>query len=183
MHLWFFFLPVEKQLAFFLQALGFSGVHCLYDLRGREVQQAERRQETEQDRHDHAVDALARHLSPPSIAIAAPPPFRASARGTGPSPPSAKVTYVEAYMPRWPKECPDIFQVEFWRPGRTHPGAPPPRDVEIPTFASHLPFLARDTRRRMDAGTPGPPPSLSLTMCPPRTAATRASLSDGPSRP
>merc|ERR1719188_1280930 len=28
-HLWFFFLPVEKQLALFLQALGFSGAHSV----------------------------------------------------------------------------------------------------------------------------------------------------------
>ena len=27
--LWCFFLPMEKQMAFFLQALGFSGVHSV----------------------------------------------------------------------------------------------------------------------------------------------------------
>ena len=98
----------------------------------------------------NSILALARHRLPPAARAAAVPSFRASTLGTGPSPPSAKITYVEAYMPRCPDECPDIFQVESLRSGRTRPDALPPRDVDIPTF------LARDTRRQMDAGTPGP---------------------------
>merc|ERR1719449_202756 len=55
-----------------LAGLGLQrGALRLYDLRGREAQQAERRQEAEQDRHDHAEGALARHLSPPSAPAAA----------------------------------------------------------------------------------------------------------------
>ena len=67
-------------------------------------------------------------------------------------------------MHRCLDECRDIFQVESLLSGRTHPDALPPRDVDIPTF------LARDTRRQMDAGTPGPQPLLSLSpdSCPAR---------------
>merc|ERR1719420_1267028 len=79
-HRWFFFLPVEKQLAFFLQALGFSGVHSVSTMVGGCADARLSRQSTARVPSRAARTArrvLVRAIPPPP-----PPPLPPSSRSS-----------------------------------------------------------------------------------------------------